>query len=56
MNKKTYQKFDDVKVSDRKRPVIAVLTEPMKSDILQSVSDNLNSGGYLNAIEDIQQA
>lgn len=53
MNKKTHQKFDDVKVQDRKRPVIAVLTEPMKSDILQSVSDNLNTGGYLTDQEDI---
>ena len=48
--------YDDVKVSDRKRPVYAVLSEPMKSDILSSVSDNLNSGGYLNEVENIQIA
>jgi hypothetical protein len=48
--------YDDVKVSDRKRPVYAVLSEPMKSDILESVSENLNSGGYLEGREDVQVA
>ena len=43
--------YDVVKLSDRKRPVYAVLTEPMKSDILDSSSDNLNSGGYLDSEE-----
>ena len=52
-NKKTQQFYDDVKVSDKKRPVFAVLSEPMKSEILQSVSENLNTGGYLEGKEDI---
>lgn len=40
--------YDVVKLSDRKRPVYGILSEPMKSDILDSTSDNLNSGGYLD--------
>ena len=48
--------YDDVKVQDRKRPIYAILSEPMKSDILYSVSDNLNSGGYLNSVDNIQVA
>lgn len=55
-NNKTLKAFEDVRVKDRKRPIYAVLSEPMKADILHSVSDNLNAGGYLDDIEDIQVA
>lgn len=48
--------YDVVKLSDRKRPVYAILSEPMKSDILDSTSDNLNSGGYLDQDEQIPVA
>lgn len=43
-------------MQDRKRPIYGVLTEPMKASILHSVSDNLNAGGYLDDVEDIQVA
>ena len=43
-------------MQDRKRPVYGVLSEPMKASILHSVSDNLNTGGYLDDLEDIQIA
>jgi hypothetical protein len=48
--------FEDVRVQDRKRPIYGVLSEPMKASILHSVSENLNTGGYLDDQEDIQIA
>lgn len=45
--------YDVVKLSDRKRPIYAILSEPMKSDILNGTIDNLNTGGYLDDMEDI---
>ena len=55
-NNKTLKYYEDVRVLDRKRPIYGVLTEPMKASILHSVSDNLNAGGYLDDVEDIQVA
>ena len=53
MNNKTRKMFEDVRVQDRKRPIYGVLSEPMKASILHSVSDNLNTGGFLDDMEDI---
>ena len=34
-------------------PIYAILSEPLKSNILHSTTDNLNTGGYLDDVEEI---
>jgi len=34
-SKQRFQRYDIVKLSDKRRPIYAVLTEPMKSDVLK---------------------
>lgn len=46
-SKHRFQRYDIIKLSDKRRPIYAVLTEPMKSDVLKRQTDNLNLGGYL---------
>lgn len=55
-NNKTLKAFEDVKIQDSRRPVYAVLSEPMKSNMMQSQDYNLNTGGYLTDQEDILEA